>query len=197
MTELTHPQERERQLQILAVSKWMQDTVRARVKPAEDAAKAWLAHNDMTPGSKQAAIVNDVEVATVSRSKVTQKLAITDETGYAIWLEENGWNPQYTLTLTVTDTALYDRFVAFAAEYDNKQVDVSFKLKPQHTSQTQLDALLATLKDGGELPDGLDFKETGGSISVRMTPAQKEALYSQISAVHAVDEVITGLGIEA
>lgn len=197
MTELTHPQERERQLQILAVSKWMQDTVRARVKPAEDAAKAWLAHNDMTPGSKQAAIVNDVEIATVSRSKVTQKLSVVDEAEYAKWLEENGWNPQYTLTLTVNDTGLYDRFMAFAAEYDSKQVDVSFKLKPQHTSQTQLDALLATLKDGGELPDGLDFKETGGSISVRMTPAQKEALYSQISAVHAVNEVITGLGIEA
>ncbi len=51
----------------------MQDTVRARVKPAEDAAKAWLAHNDMTPGSKQAAIVTDKALEDWMNQVLTQK----------------------------------------------------------------------------------------------------------------------------
>lgn len=169
MTELTHAQLRERQLQTLALAKWMKDTTNNLVKPAEDGAKAWLADNDMTPGSKQAAFVNGEEVGTVSRAKVGEKLAIDDEAEFADWLEENGFQPEYEM-----------------------------RLKPQWTTTEFLKGLWETAKKkDGELPAGTVIKETGGFVSIRMSVDQRDALTREIQAAQAVNDALHKLGIEA
>ena len=146
-------------LQTLALAKWIQESAKNIAGPAEADAKAWLRDNELAPGDRSYALIDGDEVATVSRSKITTRpnITITDETAFGHWLVEQGHENPWQMRLA--DWARQQSFIEGVIKHAD-----------------------------GEVPDGIEFTErtTGGSVSVRQTDTQREALEKHISALHEV-----------
>ena len=169
-SELAPRDARRAALQTLALAKWLQERAKDLAKPLEDEAKHWLSENDMDPGTRLLAYVDEEEVATVSRSKVTdrQNIIVEDEEAFGEWLIENGHENPFQVRLA--DWARQPSF---------------------------LEAVI--VKAEGEVPDGVivSVRRTGGTVAVRQSEGQRENLEAAISALTTLTttfEQITLLG---
>lgn len=163
MTIESHREARQRALQTLALAKWLKDSVADVITPLEKDAKQWLIENDMTPGTRLPAYVEDADVATISLTKgATERgFAVTDEEAYGNWLEANGF------------TDVWEE-----------------RVRPHHTAASTLDALVERME--GELPDGLEYRvrERKPYITVRQTDTQAEALAEAVKVLATLQNVI-------
>lgn len=164
--ELPHKEARARALQTLALAKWVTKTAAALASPLEKEAKEWLRVNDLDPGSRVPAMIDDANVATISRSVVKERrtISVDDEQAYGDWLVEN--------------------------DHDNP---FEVRLVPWATSAPFLETLIDSLN--GELPDGVSVhtSTTGGTVTVGQTDAQREALEQKISHLRSLLETFDAL----
>lgn len=118
----------------------------------------------MEPGDRKRAALEGEQIATVSRAeyKTAEALTVTDPALLLEWVKHNG--------------------------HDDAIVE---SLAPWFTAPANLEALVAKT---GEVPDGVEVmqKETGGGVSVRQTPAQKEAL-ARLAATGGLARMIADL----
>lgn len=155
-------------LQTLALAKWVQDQARQLAKPLEEEAKAWLAEHVLDPGSRIPAMIDEDEVATISRSKkgTRHTYEVEDEQAYGDWLVEHGHQSPFEV-----------RLAGWA---------------------TNPGLLQDLIEKDGEVPDGVRVTTTvtGGSVSVRQTPTQRESLEAHVEALHQITATFETLAIE-
>lgn len=169
MNELTPRQARQQALQTLALAKWLKETVKDTVGPLEKQAKAWLIENDLDPGTRIPARVGDEDVATVSYTNPEEKItpAVTDETAFGAWLEEQGHT-------NIWEQRLTEQYRA-----------------PGFLTHL-LDTLEGELPDGVDVRT----TQAAPYITVRQTPKQANALTEAVDALRsletAVHQITTG-----
>lgn len=169
MNELTPRQARQQALQTLALAKWLRTAVADTVGPLEKQAKAWLVENDLDPGTRVPARVGDQDVATVSYTNPEEKIApaVTDETAFGAWLEEQGHT-------NIWEQRLTEQYRA-----------------PGFLTQL-LDTLEGELPDGVDVRT----TQAAPYITVRQTPKQANALTEAVEALRsletAVHQITTG-----
>lgn len=155
-------------LQTLALAKWIQDQAKNLARPLEEEAKMWLAEHVLDPGARVPALIDDDEVATVSRSKRTTRRTyeITDEQAFGDWLVAQGHSSPFEVRLA--DWAKNPALLQDLAEKD------------------------------GELPDGVTVSTShgGGTVSVRQTPAQRGNLEEHVAALQQLTTTFDALAIE-
>jgi len=164
--ELALREARQAALQTLALAKWLQESAKQIAVPLEKEAKAWLAENDMDPGSRHYARIDDDQVATVSRSDLREvtNILIEDEDAFGAWLIANGHDNPFQMRL--------------------------------HDWARQPAFLEAVIKKAeGEVPDGVAVskKVTGGSMNVRQSDTQREALERHIAGLRQISESFDAL----
>lgn len=127
----------------------------------------------MEPGSKMTAYVDGMEVATISRSKVTAgepKLTVIDERRLVAWLQTH-------------EPVWYE-------------ANIQPRL-PEWVGERELETFIE--HNDGELPPGVGVVETaakGGALTVRMTPAQEDNYTQLFTRMVEATKLITDGGEE-